>query len=84
MTLAWFLSLSEDKDFDIQKLIVSFMIIFLPIAFVIKQPDLGTSLIILLCGIISIFLAGIKRSHIAYLFGLFIVIATAFLGYVLP
>jgi len=75
MTLAWFLSLSEDKDFDIQKLIVSFMIIFLPISFVIKQPDLGTSLIILLCGIISIFLAGIKRSHMAYLFGFFLVIA---------
>ena len=63
------------KDFDIKKLIASFIIIFLPIAFVIKQPDLGTSLIILLCGIISIFLAGIKRSHIAYLFGLFLVIA---------
>ena len=43
MTLAWFLSLSEDKDINIQKLIASFMIIFLPIAFVIKQPDLGTS-----------------------------------------
>ena len=75
MTLAWFLSLSEDKEIDFTKLVVSFLIIFLPISFVVKQPDLGTSLIILLCGIISIFLGGIKRSHIAYIFGLFLVVA---------
>tara|TARA_B100001996_G_scaffold363009_1_gene330955 strand:+ start:1494 stop:2570 length:1077 start_codon:yes stop_codon:yes gene_type:complete len=71
MTLAWFLSLSEDKEFDFKKLFLSFIIISLPIVFVIKQPDLGTSLIILLCGLISIFLGGIKKKHIIYLSGLF-------------
>ena len=75
MMLAWFLSLSEDKEIDFTKLAISFLIIFLPISFVIKQPDLGTSLIILLCGIISIFLGGIKRTHIIYIFGLFVIVA---------
>ena len=57
--LAWFLSLSEDKEIDLKKLLLSFIIIFLPIAFIIKQPDLGTSLIVLLCGLICLFLGGV-------------------------
>ena len=74
MTIAWFLSFSEEKVIDLKKLIFSFMIIFLPIAFVIRQPDLGTSLIILLCGLITIFLGGVRKKHIAYLLGLLIII----------
>jgi rod shape determining protein RodA len=73
MFLAWFLSLSEDKEIDFKKLLFSFIIIFLPIVFIIKQPDLGTSLIILLCGLISIFLGGIKKKHILYISGLFLI-----------
>ena len=72
--LAWFLSLSEDKEIDLRKLLLSFIIIFLPILFIIKQPDLGTSLIIFLCGLVSIFLGGIKKKHIVYLSGLFLII----------
>jgi len=71
MTLAWYLSLSEDKEIDLKKLIISFSIIFAPILFVIKQPDLGTSMIILLCGVITIFLGGITKKHIIYLLTLF-------------
>ena len=73
--LAWFLSLSEDKEIDIQKLLLCFIIIFLPIIFIIKQPDLGTSLIILICGLISLFLGGIKKKHILYISGLFLILA---------
>ena len=71
MTLAWYLSLSDDKDIDIKKLIICFAIILAPIFFIIKQPDLGTSLIILLCGLITIFLGGIKKKQMIILFGLF-------------
>jgi rod shape determining protein RodA len=74
LMLAWFLSLDEDKNFDLKKLLFCFLIIFLPIFFIIKQPDLGTSLIILLCGGITIFLGGIKKKHIAYLLGSLVVI----------
>tara|TARA_B100000768_G_C11257873_1_gene367301 strand:- start:493 stop:1569 length:1077 start_codon:yes stop_codon:yes gene_type:complete len=72
--LAWFLSLSEDKEIDLRKLFLSFIIIFIPIIFIIKQPDLGTSLIVLLCGLISIFLGGVKKKHIIYLSGLFLIV----------
>ena len=72
--LAWFLSLSEDKEIDLKKLLFSFAIIFLPIIFIIKQPDLGTSLIVLLCGLISLFLGGVKKKHILYLSGLFLIL----------
>ena len=71
MTLAWYLSLSEDKDIDLKKLIICFAIILSPIFFVIKQPDLGTSLIILLCGLITLFLGGIGKKYIIYLTALF-------------
>ena len=67
MTLAWFLSLSEEKEIGLKKLLLSFIIILFPIIFVIKQPDLGTSLIILLCGLITLFLAGVKKIHIVFL-----------------
>ena len=73
--LAWFLSLSEDKEIDLKKLLISFAIIFLPIVFIIKQPDLGTSLIVLLCGLISLFLGGVKKKHILYLSGLSLILA---------
>ncbi|MDB2461335.1 rod shape-determining protein RodA [Gammaproteobacteria bacterium] len=72
--LAWFLSLSEDKEIDLKKLLLSFTIIFLPIIFIIKQPDLGTSLIVLLCGLISLFLGGVSKRHISYLSGLFLIL----------
>lgn len=73
--LAWFLSLSEDKEIDLKKLLISFAIIFLPIVFIIKQPDLGTSLIVLLCGLISLFLGGVKKKHILYFSGLSLILA---------
>ena len=59
------------SDIDIKKLIICFAIILAPIFFIIKQPDLGTSLIILLCGLITIFLGGIKKKQMIILFGLF-------------
>lgn len=74
MTLAWFLSFFEEKVIDLKKLLFSFMIIFLPIMFVIRQPDLGTSLIILLCGLITIFLGGVRKTHILYLISSLIII----------
>ncbi len=46
----------DNKEIEFKKLIISFIIVFTPIAFIVKQPDLGTSLIILLCGLIQLFL----------------------------
>jgi rod shape determining protein RodA len=75
MMVAWYISNYDDKEIGFRKLIISFIIIFIPIAFIVKQPDLGTSLIILLCGLITLFLSGVKNSHIKYLVGLFLIVA---------
>ena len=75
MMIAWYISNYDDKEIGFRKLIISFIIIFIPIVFIVKQPDLGTSLIILLCGLITLFLSGVKNSHIKYLVGLFLIVA---------
>ena len=74
LTLAWFLSYSDYNEIDLKKLFVSFIIIFLPLVFIIKQPDLGTSVIILTCGLITIFLAGIGYIYMCSLLGLFLIV----------
>ena len=73
MMLAWYLSLSDEKEINLKKILVCFSIILLPILFVIKQPDLGTSLIILLCGVVTIFLGGIGQKYIIYIFSSFFI-----------
>ena len=73
MMLAWYLSLSDEKEIDLKKILVCFIIILVPILFVIKQPDLGTSLIILLCGAITVFLGGISKKYIIYIFSSFFI-----------
>ena len=74
MMLAWYISNYEDKEIEFKKLIISFIIVFIPITFIVKQPDLGTSLIILLCGLITLFLSGVKNRHIKYLLGISFII----------
>ena len=74
LTLAWFLSYSDYNEIDLKKLFVSFIIIFLPLVFILKQPDLGTSAIILTCGLITIFLAGIGYIYMCSLLGLFLIV----------
>lgn len=74
MTLAWYLSIFDDKEIDIKKLLFCLIIIFLPILFILKQPDLGTSLIVLICGMITLFLSGLKIKHISFMIILFLTI----------
>ena len=74
LTLAWFLSYSDYNEIDLKKLFVNFIIIFLPLVFILKQPDLGTSAIILTCGLITIFLAGIGYIYMCSLLGLFLIV----------
>jgi len=73
MMLSWYLSLSDEKEIDLKKILICFIIILAPILFVIKQPDLGTSLIILLCGAITVFLGGISKKYIIYIFSSFFI-----------
>lgn len=52
------------KIMEFKRLLVAFVIIFLPIFLVLKQPNLGTSVIMLLIGASMIFTVVIKRSHL--------------------
>ena len=50
----------------IKNIIVPILILFIPIALVISQPDLGTSILIALSGIIVLWLAGVNIKYFFY------------------
>ncbi len=49
------------KEINLKELIIPSLMLVVPAALIIKQPDLGTSLILLMIGIIIFFIAGVKR-----------------------
>ncbi len=59
MMLAWYFARREEglrsKDY-----LVAFILLMMPVALVMRQPDLGTSLIIFAAGFFVIFLAGLS------------------------
>jgi rod shape determining protein RodA len=56
----YFHDLKINKIPQIKSLILPLMIIFLPVAFILKQPDLGTGIIILLISGVILFTAGVR------------------------
>nr|WP_237342978.1 rod shape-determining protein RodA [Wolbachia endosymbiont of Folsomia candida] len=52
------------KMMEFKKLLKALIIIFLPVLLVLKQPNLGTAIIMLFVGASIIFTAIIKRSHL--------------------
>lgn len=61
LTLSKYLhSLSEKDINNVSKLFIPIILILLPTILVIKQPDLGTGLIILMIGCILLFAAGVE------------------------
>jgi len=59
MMLAWYFAQREEglrrRDY-----LIAFILLFIPVVLVMKQPDLGTSLIIFAAGFYVIFLAGLS------------------------
>ena len=53
------------KMMEFKKLAKAFIIIFLPVLLVLKQPNLGTAMIMLFIGASVVFTAIIKRAHLA-------------------
>ena len=62
---------------NFKNLLVPMMILTLPILLVVSQPDLGTSILIALSGIIVLWLAGINLKYFIYS-GLFLLISMPF------
>ncbi len=59
MMLAWFFS-QRETTLRIFDFIVAFIILIIPVLFILKQPDLGTSLLVSASGFFVIFLAGLS------------------------
>jgi len=57
-----------DKANSILSVAVALVILILPIMFVINQPDLGTSILIALSGLVVVWLAGLNVKYFLYSF----------------
>ncbi|WP_415299628.1 rod shape-determining protein RodA [Candidatus Pelagibacter sp. Uisw_134_02] len=66
-----------NKVNNFQVIFVSLIILILPIMLVISQPDLGTSILIALSGLVVVWLAGINVKYFVYSF-LALLISTPF------
>jgi rod shape determining protein RodA len=59
MMVAWYLS-NKPLPPPFRHLLVALFILIIPAALVVKQPDLGTALLIIAAGLIALFLAGLS------------------------
>ncbi len=66
LMLAWYFQKHEGK-LGWRQFIVATIILMVPVAFILKQPDLGTSLLVLASGFCVIFLAGLPWKVLATL-----------------
>ncbi len=69
---------------SIKNIIIPILILFLPIALVISQPDLGTSILIALSGIIVLWLAGVNIKYFFYSSLVFIISAPFVISFLKP
>lgn len=69
VVLAAFLSKWEEKDSPLSMLLVSALLIAVPIFLVYKEPDLGTSLVLIFIWVTMIFASGISLFFIGAMFG---------------
>ena len=72
MILCWYVSIVADDKKRFLHLIVLLIITFLPILFVIRQPDLGMSTIALMCALITLFLSYFNLQNIIIILTLFL------------
>jgi len=56
----YFHHLGNEEDLKIRFLILPSLMIFLPVVLVLKQPDLGTAIMLLMGGAVMFFLAGVR------------------------
>lgn len=63
MTVAWYLGRREMPP-RFKYICVSLLIIFIPVALILKQPDLGTSLLIAAAGLFALLLSGLRWRYV--------------------
>lgn len=74
LMLAWYFSRRGREAAGWKELWQSFLIVLVPVAFTLKQPDLGSSLLLLATWGAMILFAGLERRYVLSLFFSFIVL----------
>lgn len=69
----------DKKELTLKDFIIALVLLFAPIILVIKQPDLGTSVILFLIGMTIIFVAGFSKKYLYSLVGILFIILVVFL-----
>jgi rod shape determining protein RodA len=70
LMLAWYLN-NKKLPLSWKTLFVAGIILFIPVIFIAKQPDLGTAIVVAMTGIFVILLAGIRWRIFVTIFSLF-------------
>ena len=65
--------LSLDNVNTLQSILIALLILILPIILVLSQPDLGTSILIALSGLVVMWLTGLNAKYFIYSFGVFLI-----------
>tara|TARA_Y100000590_G_scaffold185000_1_gene210788 strand:- start:2865 stop:3989 length:1125 start_codon:yes stop_codon:yes gene_type:complete len=68
----------------LKNIIIPILILFIPIALVVSQPDLGTSILIALSGVIVLWLAGVNIKYFFYSSLVFIISAPFIISFLKP
>ena len=68
----------------IKNIVIPILILFIPIALVIGQPDLGTAILIALSGIIVLWLAGVNIKYFFYSSLIFVISAPFAISFLKP
>jgi len=79
MTVAWYLD-ERPLPPNLRRVAIALLLVILPTALVIKQPDLGTALLIAGAGLLVLFLAGISWRYIGSAV-LMVIVSAALLWY---
>jgi len=82
MMVAWYFS-GITLPPSSKSIAIAFIIVVLPVTLIIRQPDLGTAILVTGSGLFVIFLAGISYRLIAILLGLMMAAAPIFWNYLL-
>ena len=67
-----------------KNIIIPLLVLFIPISLVISQPDLGTSILVALSGIIVLWLAGVNIKYFFYSSLIFIISAPFVISFLKP
>jgi len=68
----------------IKNIIIPLLILIIPIALVVSQPDLGTAVLIALSGVIVLWLAGVNIKYFFYSFLTFVISAPFVISFLKP